>query len=293
MNSNSNAEAETLVLTERDLQLLDLVYELRGCTSRQLHARFWGEARPVAACYRRLAKLVDGGYLASRRLPSKTGVGSGKRFLALGPAGRRVISSRHRLPLKEIVTADASSFFFADHHEMVGDVRVALDASLKVEAGVVLRGWVPETDLRGSPIRITDTFKVRGTERSRVVTLVPDAEFTLAVGGRAQRYFLEADMGTIAMSRLLVRIRGYLRFQFDEVCPVLFVAPDEIRMRQIGLLAEQQADALHAYGEFIYLTTIGDVHARSLLYDAIWCRSGKPGREALLASEPRTLQQAS
>jgi len=123
--------------------------------------------------------------------------------------------------------------------------------------------------------------------------LVPDAAFTLAVAGRTQRYAVEVDMGTISLNRLEVRLRGYLRLQFDELCPVLFVVWTRQRAQQIAQVVEAEADELGAYGEFIYVSTLEDVGSGSVLRDPIWIRAGQTGRVQLVQPPVEQLREAS
>ena len=72
-------------LTNRDLSILAFAYNFGGVTADLICKRHF-QAGPGAlrACYRRIARLISQGLLTSTRLPSATGVGSGKAFLTLG-----------------------------------------------------------------------------------------------------------------------------------------------------------------------------------------------------------------
>src|SRR2546430_13858947 len=79
-------------LTNRDLSILTFTHSFGGVTADLICKRHF-QAGPGAlrACYRRIAHLISQGLLTSTRLPSSTGVGSGKAFLTLGKAARPIL----------------------------------------------------------------------------------------------------------------------------------------------------------------------------------------------------------
>src|SRR5581483_2010131 len=93
-----------LILTQRDVLLIEMVYDYRGTTIKTLHRKFFpsNTKGSTRACYRRIAALVRAGYLCSRRLPAETGVGSGKAFLTVGPASRPILAETLGLSPSEL-----------------------------------------------------------------------------------------------------------------------------------------------------------------------------------------------
>jgi hypothetical protein len=126
-------------LTTRDLAILEMIYTCRGCTTAQFHTRFWPAHSPPTACYRRIAHLIAAGYLSAHRLPLLSGVGSGKRFLTLGPAGRSLVEKFLAAPLESLPKSRPSMPFFIHHHEAVGDFRIALELPAEDASDVTLR----------------------------------------------------------------------------------------------------------------------------------------------------------
>lgn len=124
-----------LPVTARDLAILDMVYSYAGCTTGQIGRRFWPAATSLTACYRRIAHLVDVGLLHDQRLPSVSGVGSGKRFLTLGPAGRNIIAQRRGTAVR--ATSDHVPPLFVDHHVTIGDFRLAHESAASGSDGVI------------------------------------------------------------------------------------------------------------------------------------------------------------
>src|SRR5687767_3718216 len=128
------AVRHSLAITSRDLQMLQMIYDYDTCSVDHLVARFFPQTpgrtalygRQVA-CYRRVARLRDAGYVGVSRLGATSGIGSGKALLSLGPRGRALVAEYLELSgselrrLKEITTP-----YLRDHHLAVCDVRLGL-----------------------------------------------------------------------------------------------------------------------------------------------------------------------
>src|SRR5438270_78631 len=76
--------AQPVSITLRDIKILQFVYAYDTCSIDHLVRRFFdhgdasGSYGPRVACYRRIGRLREAGYLTTYRLPSLTGVGSGE-----------------------------------------------------------------------------------------------------------------------------------------------------------------------------------------------------------------------
>src|SRR5687768_14132697 len=76
-------------MTQRDLNIILMVYEYEGCGVEHIRKLFFQSATNRSIpCYRRLAYLVKQGYLRSVLLPALN-----KHFLTPGTKARSVISS--------------------------------------------------------------------------------------------------------------------------------------------------------------------------------------------------------
>src|SRR5436305_387819 len=74
------------LLTPRDIQILIMAYQYDSVTIEMLWRRFWGHSMSQRACYARVQRLISSGYFRSCILPSKSGKGTGKQWLTVGPA---------------------------------------------------------------------------------------------------------------------------------------------------------------------------------------------------------------
>src|SRR5262245_39644826 len=91
-----------LGLTQRDLAIIRLVFDYEGVVAPIIRRRFFPTPGGEKPCYRRLRKLVDHGFLKGYRLPALSGVGSGKRFLTIGPRGRPLLAELLGVPAAEL-----------------------------------------------------------------------------------------------------------------------------------------------------------------------------------------------
>src|SRR4051812_21604274 len=114
-----------LVLTNRDIAILQMVYTYSGCTAEHIRRRFFTGRSP---CFTRIAKLVATGYLASRRLPSSSGIGSGKAFLTIGPKAHPVLAEVLGVSLADLTRASrAMKPQIVDHHAAICHTRLSVE----------------------------------------------------------------------------------------------------------------------------------------------------------------------
>ena len=279
-----------LVLTERDCQILRQVYEYRGCSIDQVHLRFWPLGSARSTCYRRVNRLVDAGYLSAQRLPSLTGIGSGKAFLTPGPLGRQLLVRLLGVPLSDVARQSDpfSSAFYPTHHLRLCDVRCALELAAERIRDVAVTEFLPEVTLRKQPIRINDTYTANDRERQRTVTLVPDGAFRLTHAGQTRRLLLEVDLGTIVPSRLALRLRGYLRLQtLGAALPLLFITTTDQRVAQVLAIVSREAGALGIDPTPIFVTTLDQVSADTVFTAPLWRQAGTAMSVALLPHSTR------
>ena len=265
-------------LTERDSQLLVMVFAYRGVTIAVLRRRFFPSPGARSACYARVQRLVEARYLTAHRLPSATGVGSGKTLLTLGPRGRVVVAKHLGCSRAELGRASRMvAPLVVAHHLAIGEVRLSLELAAARSPVLSLVAWIPEVELARAPLSITDPID------GQTVRWVPDGALTLALpDGRRQQFLFELDRGTIPGKRLRARLRGYLLLADVRPRPVLFVVPDAARADAIRRWVEAEAARLGADPTVVWLTTMDRVGERTILDAPIWQVVGHPERLALV-----------
>jgi hypothetical protein len=201
----------------------------------------------------RLKRLVDEGYLASRRQPLPVG---GPRCVYL--PGRLLADGRD---IRRRF-ADVSDLFLTHQLGLV-DIRLAF------EQHSTLVRWLPEKDLVGLSLG-----------------LVPDAYLEYEVGGLTYCAFVEYDRGTETLGRIERKVRAYLdlaqsgRFErtfkrrFFRVCLVTDSA---------GRLATISQIARHITDRIMRLTTLPELSRHGPLM-SIWRRPGASASESLTGS---------
>jgi hypothetical protein len=263
--------------------MVEMVATHGGCTTDQVHTRFWQSGSPLAACYRRLALLVNAGYLHAHRLPSLTGIGSGKRFLTLGTMGRALLAEQRGISVARPTSHEPVTPLFADHHLAVGAFHLALELAVAGTDDIRLGEWIPEGMLRRSPIRVR--VPTEGNRPAQAVVLIPDGAFTLLHGKRRKRYVLEMDMGTITPQRLRLKVRGYLVDSATPPIPVLLVVPTEARARRVSQMIQSEARTLGRPPSVFFVAT-------RVRITPIWEQVGVADRQAIIRSTDRSIPTA-
>jgi hypothetical protein len=276
--------AAPLLFTARDLALCLMVYTYRGCTVDQLQARFFPTFGARTACYARLARLIEAGYLTRTRLPSRTGVGSGKTFLTLGLAARPLVAEALDLPVHQLERTPRSvSPLMIAHHLALGDVRLAIELAVAPPGDVTLTEWRTDQDLHRAPV----TIPASPTEPPGV--LIPDGAFTLELrDGSTQAFYVEMDLSTVPTSRWKTKLQGYLRLAQAATipAPVLIVVPGPERQRAIVQWAQGAAAAYQGDATIFLVTTQAQISSATVLAQPIWQVAGGPSAWALRPSPP-------
>lgn len=272
-----------VALTERDLAIITCVYLVGGCTVDHLLRLFYPTAHtgkpygPRSSAYDRISKLVEAGFLRAHRLPSVTGVGSGKRFLTVGTSSYELLADQLDQPRQTIARACRElTPFAAAHHLAIVDVLVALQLALRYSPTLSLGEWVSERELRALPYRIEDPVT------KQQVVLIPDASFELRLAdGSSQSFLLEQDMGTVTARRVKTKLRGYLVRSRQHHEPVLWVLPDPQRRASILAWSIEQAAALKADPTIFWAVCKPEISERTIL-SPIWRVAGGPEAHSLV-----------
>jgi len=230
-------------MTQRDLQIIAMVYEYEGCGVEHIRKLFFqGASNRSVPCYRRLSYLIKQGYLRSLLLPALN-----KHFLTPGARARSVLS--YVLKGLEMKRIRIESPLLILHKLAICDVRVSVEWASKASPVFLLTEWVNESALRRAPLSVEDPATKKQT------FLIPDAGFTLVTQttGRKANFFLEMDLATVSLKAIRQRVRGYLLRK--DPWPVLFVVPDSNRQNAIAQVALEEARLLKANPTMIWIST--------------------------------------
>jgi Replication-relaxation len=268
--------AQKLVqLTLHDIEMMLTVYRLGGCATSHLLERHWP---PVTkkfgarnSCYRRVQQLGEAGYLEAVRLPSLSGLGAGRSFLTLGSLGRRAVAEHLGLSRSELHhLRHIETPIIGAHHLRICDFRVSLELACDAQPGVELAEWTSERELRARPIvRIKDP-RPENRSAPALIPLIADGEFRLNFADATHIDLrFEMDMATIPVKRMRPRLRAYLAHTAADERPVLWVVPDERRLKSVAQWAAEEADSLRADPTIFWLG-LQDHARRSTILGPIW-----------------------
>jgi len=270
-------------LTSRDSAILQLVADLNGCGVDHIQRRLWSGTLGSSSCYRRIAALSRVHYLHTERLPSYSGVGSGKALIRLGYKGRRLLSSS-KDPHRVIQPNGGIGTFFARHHFAICDFRIALEREIEQLKDPSLVDWVSEQTLRREGIGVLAPLRASTHLPVRRGKVVPDGAFTLNRAGVHQAFLFEQDQGTMSTKRLHQKLRAYMELQIESGLrlPVLFVVPNLSRTVRLQAVAVTEAKKLTADPSAVFVTTSNEVDRGRILTRAVWFRAGSSNRVRLL-----------
>jgi hypothetical protein len=249
-------------MTQRDINIISMVYEYEGCGVEHIRQVFFqGAKNRSIPCYRRLSYLVKEGYLRSLLLPALN-----KHFLTPGAKARSVLS--YLFKGSEVRRIRIESPMLILHKLAICDIRVSLELASNASSLFVLSQWINESALRRSPLSVEDP------ETKKQTIIIPDAAFTLrSHTGRKADFFLEMDMATVSLTHMRQRVRGYLLRQ--DPSPVLFVVPDAGRQKAIAQVALEEAKDLQTNLTTIWIT-LRECLTPDTVLSAPWVAAGHP-----------------
>lgn len=205
-------ECYPLQLQERDLEILNLVYDYRFIASDQATSIIPGSERKIL---QRLQKLFHHGYLerlADRRI--RTHSGSDKMVYSITGQAAELLTAELGLPVGKVNWASKNRSVTDRHIEhalMIGRFRSIVSLATQGRPDLSLEFW-KESRGTGQNIdpELSDTVMVptekRGKERLRVV---PDAFLALDASKKKHFLYLEADRSTMTNDRFLQKLKAY------------------------------------------------------------------------------------
>jgi hypothetical protein len=209
----------TARLRERDLALLDALYEHRFLTRRQIQTLYFAEhpdprtGRPVStrtprAAQRRLQRLRHAGLILRRSLTDRAGRRDHDPYYCLALDGAALVAHRNNLPVAETRKRAADALanpLFVRHALAGGELHCALTQAARNHPGhhCPPDWWFGE-----------QSASQQFTDRGRPLLLRPDGYSRYQAGQDIHHLLVEIDLGTMSLPRLhekLDRYRAYSR----------------------------------------------------------------------------------
>jgi len=207
--------SRSLVLTERDHELLGSLLEYRYLSTSQVQRLHFPSSQTAA---RRLRLLGEGGYITTFRT-----IACQDRIATLSRLGAEAVAERTGVQADSNGTngnrQKPKDYLFLQHFLAITDFRITLAQACARHPSLKLLGFIPEYESRPSPSGAIHKY-VRDTVSDKIdrrtITHAPDGVFALEYDGRSALFFLEIDRGTEVVSNpekgFLKMLRFYLTY---------------------------------------------------------------------------------
>jgi hypothetical protein len=259
------APSKAIQLTQRDIDILLMIYYYDGLVVSQIRRRFWPSFGARSPMYERLGRLVAADYIRSSRLPALTRSGSGPTFYTLGPASYPLLKELLGLTHSDIKRLRHHIPLYWVHDAQVRDFRLTLQLACESSGLVELTEWMTDASLKRQPIKVA-------LDKQTTHELVPDGIFTLSLSdGRSKTAYLEIDRGTQQSPTAFKRkVRAYLSHIRAKPTPVLYVVPDEARREQLSSWIAAEALSCEANAKLFAIALRAHVSQETILHGPIW-----------------------
>ncbi len=277
--------APAMHLTERDIGILDMVYQCRVLTQAHIHALCFTGSSPTMP-QRRLSLLYHHGFLARQFLPVQAGYLFSPALYLITQRGMAVLRAMRGLddePQKASNPTLAPQYLA--HTVAINDVRVAVTLACRAHDYPLL-AWCGEAAMKAAYDRVE--LRTRAGRR-RSVSLIPDSYFAVDTPRGATHFFLELDRGTMTAKRFALKIAAYLayyqsgayeeRYQTASL-RVLTVTTGQRRLESLKRCVEDRDDEedIHRF----WFTRLNTITADTVLAAAIWQVAGNALPQVLI-----------
>ncbi len=263
-----------IILTQRDSALFAKLGSLGVLNSEQIKALFFAS---LPRTRRRLLQLWQHGFLKRIQRPVLKGDGSSKYYYSLSPKALRqhALSNTEIEPPKYRRTNSVNL-----HQEKIIDFRICLELANRWH-DPELKHWE-----EGKTLKLQTSIDKEGIKRH--LSLIPDAFFTVSMAGKDYAYFLEMDMGTTDLTRIVRKCQGYLNL-FNEKTPQLKFAIRSFRVLFVTTSSKRTSNILEQIGRIkskatrLDLFSFTDFNSYSLerprqIFEPIWLTIGTDGK---------------
>lgn len=277
--------ARSFVPTERDRQIVAAVSTHRALTTDQLALLFWGHEKASSRCRYRLRLLAENGYLERAEQPVTLAAGRRPLVYFLNKKGVAVAAEERGIGVSDIdwkLRHNDVKWPFLDHLLATNDIRVRFEVSAP-KAGFTLLEWVDDKSL--ASISIRDTFRVRRPSgRVETMAVGPDGYVSLLSpdGTTRHRAFVEADRGTVPLTRWAKKVEAYRAYFQSDVFASRYQASKPFRVLTVTTgpdrLENMLATTLASGGAtWFWFSTFSTLRASGTpLMKPVWRMTGSP-----------------
>ena len=195
--------APAMHLTERDKQVILAVYQHRLLRRDQIEQLFFTQ---TSACNQRLMRLYQHGYL--RRIFKPVSFGASQAIYAIDKHGARLVIQELGIPHSQINWKPKQrpvELMFLEHTLAIAEVYINLAQWIQKKPDTDLLFWKRESK------ELTD--RVSDPEgKLKHLSIAPDAFFGIQTPAGKSYFFIEVDMGTMALTRYRRKIIAYRQY---------------------------------------------------------------------------------
>lgn len=283
-------------LTERDIAIIQAVYEYRALTTTQIQrllfpvrAKAQSEQGRRVVAQQRLKLLYHNEYLTRDERPTRLSEGRQALVYFLDKKGAQLLATYLKIEPTELDwrprdNVAGAGWLFLDHLLHTNDVRLGLTAAIQASGCRVTR-WIDDRSLRRREMKEYVTLKT-DVGADEKVAIVPDGFFSLVQGEKVFHHFVEVDLATVVgLSSKSGRrdwarkVRAYLAYHQSGQYKARYGA-QEFRVLTVttgtGRLENLRAITEEAGGKnrfwFTTFEQLADLH---LLSEQIWSVAGQ------------------
>ncbi len=194
---------QRMVLQQRDIQIIQSVYENRFLRRDQIERLFF---KTTSACNQRLQKLYQHKFLD--RIYQPVDFGSSQAVYALDKVGIEVLAAKYGVKMSQVYWKrrhNRVENFFMAHVLGVSEAYVALRVALRKQEDVKLLFWKRESFLPREKVQDPENPEHK-------ISLIPDAFFGLDTPRGKVFFFVEVDMATETLDRFKSKVIAYREY---------------------------------------------------------------------------------
>lgn len=261
-------------LTERDYDVLSALADYRFFSVAQATALFFPSMQSAS---RRLHELVAAKLAVTVFLPVRPYSRQSETIFGLSARGAQVLTPRRDgLRPRHLTSREERSGLHLEHTLHRNDVRICLERLQEIIPKFSLLAW------RQNPDEVRASAVVRvGVRAEARVPMVPDGLAIVRIGSRCEVLAIEVDRGTVPVTRMWRRYRGYFawwrrggaRIRYGPIpYRVLTVVPDEKRLASLAIAAARAPESGPRGSKLFWFTTQdhADIQHPEKLLGLVW-----------------------
>lgn len=271
-------------ITERDIQIIQAVYEYRVLTTQQLKALFFPSLHQA---YFRLGALYQHGFLDRRFVGAAIDKNNTPIMYVLDKRGAELLQAERGFDIQWTHREYKQvGLPFLEHTLAINTVRVAVVKACEQQAGFTLLQWRSEGDLKDDYDHVT-IHSEKG--KSVSVSVIPDSYFVLDSPRGTAHFFLELDRGTMTTKRFKQKVLAYQAYYQNgayqrryntKSLRVLTVATSLVRAQNLHKMTEEAQGK-----QRFWFTTLEQITVEQVLNVPIWQVATVPEKQPLIGIE--------